>query len=57
LRALDKCGRCPHFRGFSPKRRIRRFGFFPPHPALASNASRWAAEMKSIEIATKEQQA
>ncbi len=40
-------GRCPHFRGFWPQRRIRRLVVLSAtHPALAGNASRWAFGLK-----------
>jgi len=38
----DKCGLCPHFWGFSPNGGFGVWWFFPPNPALAGNASRWA---------------
>jgi len=41
----DKCGLCPHFWGFSPNGGFGVWWFFPPNPALAGNASRWASRI------------
>jgi len=42
-RAPDKCGRGPHFRDSAPNGGFGVWWFCPPNPALAGNASRWAA--------------
>jgi len=39
-------GRWPHFRGRGPNGGFGIWWFFPPNPALAGNACRWALDVK-----------